>query len=75
MPTIKRFSNVTLYIFGNDHVPPHFHLRGPNTQCQVHIETLQVIRGRYDRRDYAEAVAWAADNQALLCSVWSDLNE
>jgi hypothetical protein len=75
MPSVKRFSNVTLYVFGNDHAPPHFHLRGPDTRCQVHIETLQVIRGHYHRRDYVEAITWAAGNQALLRQIWSDLND
>lgn len=56
MPKVVRLSNAALYIYADDHAPPHFHLVGPNSNAQVDVETLQVMRGRYDRRDFAEAV-------------------
>lgn len=75
MPTVQRLSRVTLYVYADDHVPPHFHMRGQNSNALVDIESLQVIKGRYDRHDYAEAVAWASRNQDVLRQIWSDLNE
>jgi hypothetical protein len=75
MPSIAGLAAVSIYIYADDHAPPHFHVRGPNTDCQVSIETLQVMRGRYRRADLAEAVTWAAENQALLRAKWSEYNE
>ena len=75
MPAVQRLSSATLYVYADDHAPPHFHIEGPNSNAMVSIETLQVIRGRFDRRDLAEAIAWAAENQERLRRVWSDLND
>lgn len=75
MPAVHRLNNATLYIYGDDHVPPHVHLLGPNSDAMIAIETLQVLRGHFHRRDLAEAVAWMANNQERLRKLWSDLND
>lgn len=75
MPRIHRLANVTIYIHADDHAPPHFHVSGPNSNVQVEIETLRVMRGEYLRSDLAHAIAWAADNQALLRAKWKEFNE
>ncbi len=75
MPTIAQFGSVKIEMYPGDHLPPHFHLRGPNSRAMVGIDTLTVLRGRADRRDLAEVLAWAAANRALLHSEWSRLNE
>jgi hypothetical protein len=75
VPTIKILSNAKIEMFADDHVPPHFHLRGPDSNALVRLDTLSVMRGKYSRRDLAEAVAWAEGNLALLHAEWSRLNE
>ena len=77
MPSIHRLANATIYIYADDHAPPHFHVVGPNSNVQVEIETLRVMRGEYRRSDLAEVIAWAAeaDNQALLRARWREFNE
>jgi hypothetical protein len=75
MPSIRRLANVTIYIYADDHAPPHFHVRGPSSNVQVEIETLQVMRGECRAGDLAEAITWAADNRALLRAKWNELNE
>lgn len=75
MPTIAELRNCKVQMFADDHVPPHFHLYGPDTNCLVDLATLQVIRGTYDRRDLEEARAWAEENVLLLAQRWSELNE
>jgi hypothetical protein len=56
-----------------DHNPPHFHVLGREGAAQVRIDTLEVIvmSGKIDLR---EALAWAADNKALLASKWQELS-
>jgi Domain of unknown function (DUF4160) len=75
MPRIVRLAAVSIYVYADDHAPPHFHVVGSDTDVQVAIETLQVMRGRYRARDLAEALSWAAGNQALLRAKWSEYNE
>jgi hypothetical protein len=75
MPRIVRLAAVSIYVHADDHAPPHFHVVGPNTDIQVAIETLQVMRGRYRAADLASAINWAAENQALLRAKWTEYNE
>lgn len=60
-------------MFFADHNPPHFHVLGRDGAAQVRIDDLQVIEmsGRVDLR---EALAWAAENQALLMQKWEELS-
>jgi len=73
MPRIMRFSTTEIALFFADHPPPHFHVLGREGAAQVSIESLDVIAmsGRIDLR---EALAWAADNRALLEAKWQELS-
>jgi hypothetical protein len=64
-----RFSASEIALYFADHNPPHFHVLGREGQAQVRIDTLEVIAssGKIDLR---EALAWAAENKALLESKW-----
>lgn len=75
MPTIAMLTNAKIEMYAGDHAPPHFHLRGPDSNALVRLDTLAVIRGTYDRRDLAEAVVWARDHMNILTDEWSRLNE
>ena len=75
MPRIVRLAAVSIYVHADDHAPPHFHVVGPNTDIQVEIETLQVMRGRFRATDLAQAISWAAENRALLRAKWREYNE
>jgi uncharacterized protein DUF4160 len=75
MPSIHRLANVTIYIYADDHAPPHFHILGPNSDAKIEIETLRVMRGEYRPSDLAQAIAWAADNLPLLRAKWKEFNE
>ena len=77
MPSIHRLANVTIYIYADDEAPPHFHIRGPNSNAKIEIETLRVMRGEYRRSDLAEAVEWARheSSQTLLRAKWKEYNE
>ena len=75
MPRIVRLASVSIYIYADDHAPPHFHVLGPDNDVQIDIETLQVRRGRFTAAALAEAIGWAAENKALLRAKWSELNE
>lgn len=75
MPTIHRLSGSKICIYADDHEPPHFHLLGPGWSGVIGIDGLEIRRGAIPRRDYLEAVAWAAANKAVLLREWKRLNE
>jgi hypothetical protein len=77
MPTIVRLSNSKICIYADDHNPPHFNLRGPNSNANINIRTLEVMKGSASRTDFAEAREWVkrAGNVQALLDAWSRLND
>jgi hypothetical protein len=76
MPRIATLkSGAALYIYADDHGPPHFHVRGAGSNAQIHMDTLHVMRGTVSRTDLAEAVAFAVANPGLLAAKWKEYNE
>lgn len=59
-----------------DHMPPHFHIRSPNSNALVDLRTLRLMRGTCDRNDLAAVLQWAGrpENQRLLQAEWDRLN-
>lgn len=75
MPTVHRLSNARICMYADDHAPPHFHLKGPDWECMIDIDTLQIIEGDAVKRDYLDAISWARSNRDTLLSEWRRLNE
>jgi len=62
-------------MYAGDHLPPHFHIRlQDGREALVEIASLSVLYGRIAHRQLAEALAWAAENQAHLRAKWEELN-
>ena len=66
---------LSLWVYA-DHMPPHFHVRSPNSDALIDLRTLQVMRGTCDRKDLAAVLGWAsrAENKRMLESEWARLN-
>jgi len=75
MPCIFRDGNLALYIYADDHAPPHFHIRSPDSDAKVEIETLEVMRGKASRTDLQVAIAWSLANREYLKKKWREFNE
>jgi hypothetical protein len=73
MPTIARLQYSMIWMFFQDHNPPHFHVRGlDGREVWVRISDLTVIKGEMDRRALTEALNWASANQQFLQETWND---
>jgi hypothetical protein len=73
MPRVKRFDNkLAIYVYASprEHPPPHFHIVGPDTDVAIEIATLRVMEGKYRPQDIGPILAWAADNAAVLLTLW-----
>ena len=76
MPRITTLmSGAAIYIYADDYTPPHFHVRGTQSNAQVRIDTLEVTAGTISRRDRSEAIAYATGNRDLLIEKWREFNE
>ena len=79
MGTVARLNNSRICVFGGlrEHPPAHCHLKGPDSNCSVDLGTCEPTKGRYSKKDLAEAKEWLsnADNYAAVVAEWRRLNE
>lgn len=75
MPEIIRLSNCKICVYADDHLPPHFHIRGRGWDVSVNLKTLTLMAGKGVGNDIDEAIQWAETNVELLYQVWKKLNE
>jgi len=66
MPTIQRFGAVSVRMYADDHLPPHFHIVAPDFQVLVRISDLTVIAG--EARPLRSPRRW--HGRALTASAW-----
>ena len=73
MPVLVRLQYCVIFMYPNDHNPPHFHVVGlDGRDVQVRLGTLSVLNGTVDRRALKEAVEWARQNPVYLKETWDD---
>jgi hypothetical protein len=70
MPSISRFFGVVVYMYYNEHLPPHFHAEYGEYEALYEIETLETLRGGIPRRAHAMVVEWALLHRAELHDDW-----
>ncbi len=50
MPRICEFFGIAIYIYFNDHNPPHFHAEYAGHEAKFSISTLEMLRGQLPPR-------------------------
>jgi hypothetical protein len=72
MPAISRFFGLTIYMYYNDHAPPHFHVEYNEWEAVYAIETLDTLRGELPRRAHSMIVEWALMKRGQLRANWAN---
>jgi hypothetical protein len=75
MPEISRFLGITIYMYFNDHNPPHFHARYNEYRAAIAIETLALIEGELPPRVHGLVTEWADLHRNELTRNWEMLAE
>ena len=70
MPQISRFFGIVIYMYFNDHAPPHFHAEYAGNEAVYTIETLEIMRGQLPRRAHGMVVEWASLHRYELLDNW-----
>ena len=63
MPTISSFYGISIRMFFNDHVPPHFHVEYAEFKATVDIVELRISGGKLPRRAQELVLDWAELHQ------------
>ena len=73
MPQISSFYGIIIYLYFNDHNPPHFHAVYSGNEVIVEIHTLTVLHGYLPKRALNLVIEWASIHQEELKDAWDAL--
>ena len=70
MPCVSQFFGIAIYMYYNDHLPPHFHAEYGDEEAIFMIRTLEIRSGELPRRARALVVEWASLHRDELLANW-----
>ena len=70
MPRVSTFFGIVIYMYYNDHLPPHFHAEYGEREAIYEIDTLDVTRGDLPRRAHALVLEQATLHRNELRDDW-----
>jgi hypothetical protein len=71
VPEISRFFGITIRMFYDDHLPPHFHARYGGQQAVISLPGLVVLTGNLPPRALGLVMEWAAQHRGELWEDWT----
>jgi len=70
VPRLSFFYGIAIYLYYEDHPPPHVHARYAEHRAKVSILTGEVIEGTLPRRAARLVAEWVSDHPAELSVCW-----
>jgi len=71
MPEICRFFGIIIYIFYNEHQPPHLHAIYGEYEVLITIKGLSILSGELPPRALGLVIEWASLHQEDLKKAWN----
>jgi len=75
MPRITTIRNLRIYMYANDHPPPHVHVHSPEFSVRIALQTLAPIDLVPKGHDLRDVIDYLRQRQTALLLRWSQLNE
>ncbi len=75
MPEISRFLGIKIFMYFNEHNPPHFHVEYNDCRASIDIKTFGVMDGKLPSKVLGLVVEWAEDHQDELFQNWNNMKE
>ena len=69
MPEISRFLGIIIYIYNDEHNPPHFHAEYGEYAISVEIES-GIVKGNFPKRALRAVLDWHALHKEELLEDW-----
>ena len=70
MPRVSSFYGIIIWMYWNEHNPPHFHAEYGEHQILIRIEDLSVYSGYLPSRAFGLVMEWASMHQEELKQNW-----
>lgn len=74
MARIFTIGNIEIWVFANDHLPPHFHLITPDHEALVRIDDLTIMAGSIRPADRRRVWGCVVENREAIASAWTRLH-
>jgi hypothetical protein len=71
MPQICSFYGIVIWIYWQDHNPPHFHAEYGEYEILIRIEDLSIYQGSLPSRALGLVIEWASQHQQELMEDWN----
>lgn len=71
MPQISRFFGIIIYMYFDDHNPPHFHAHYGDFKAVIGINDFALLEGKLPPKTLGMIVEWAVIHQVELQKNWS----
>ena len=69
---VERINGLKIYIYSNEHSPPHFHVISADVNAEFSISDCTLLRGRIDRKTRALIVYWYDVARPKLIEFWNN---
>jgi len=73
MPEISRFFGIIIFMYFDEHNPPHFHVKYGEERAVLSINELKVMEGKLSRRALSLVLEWANEHRQELTDNWISL--
>ncbi len=74
MSSIARFAGIVVYVYADDHAPPHVHAYYGEYEVLLVIATADVYRGGFPLAQLRLVREWLKGNRAVTQAAWDRLN-
>lgn len=75
MPRISSFYGIIIWMYWDDHNPPHFHATYGNFEMLIRIHDLSMYSGSLPSRAFGLVMEWAILHQDELLKNWELMTE
>jgi len=70
MPRISQFFGILIYMYYNDHMPPHFHAKWAEHEAIIVIGTKRIYAGSLPKHQLDLVLKWATLHNEELMNNW-----
>ena len=71
MPCIARFDGISIYVFADDHAPPHVHAFKGGRKAKYEIESARLLAGQLDVSADRAVRRWMRRRRDQLARAWA----
>lgn len=75
MPEISRFLGIVIFMYFNEHNPPHFHAEYNEYKVAIEIHSLGLMKGKLPPKVMSLVVEWAQNHQDELMQNWYSIKD